>query len=189
MRTALDPNDASLIVRIENQKKLAVYLSSRPMGGGIGSGGFWGNRFSPGSFLSQVALDSWYVKIWVETGIIGLVLHIASLILILIIGIINIFRLKNPDIRQRLVALICGYFGIVFASYGNQILGQMPTGTVINFTMVYMFLCIKWDNEITEKKNLGSNQKQINDKLEAENFKLPFEVGNRLERRVKVKVI
>jgi hypothetical protein len=55
--------------------------------------------------------------------------------------------------------------------------------------MVYMFLCIKWDNEITEKKNLGSNQKQINDKLEVEDFKLPFEVGNRLERRVKVKVI
>jgi len=189
MRTALDPNDASLQVRIENQKKLAVYLASRPMGGGIGSGGSWGARFSPGSFLSQVALDSWYVKIWVETGVIGLVLHITTLILILIIGIINVFRLKDLDLRQRLIALTCGYFGIVFASYGNQILGQMPTGTVVYFSMVYMFLCSKWDKEIMEKKNLSSIQNQVNEKLAVADFKLPFEVGNRLERRTKVKVV
>ena len=190
MRTALDPNDASLQVRIENQKKLAVYLASRPMGGGIGSGGNWGARFSPGSFLSQVALDSWYVKIWVETGIIGLILHIITLVLILIIGIIKVYRLHDPDIRQRLIALICGYFGIVMASYGNQILGQMPTGIVIYFSMVYMFLCAEWDKELLAKKQLGSNQnlalaKQNNTSLLVTE---PFEVGNRLGKKVRVKI-
>jgi len=152
MRTGLDPNDASLQVRIENQKKLAVYLATRPLGGGIGSGGSWGARFSPGSFLSEVALDSWYVKIWVETGIVGLVLHIATLLIILGIGMLKVFKLRDPDLKQKMMALTAGYFGIVVASYGNQILGQMPTGTVIYFSMVYMFLCSDWDEEIFQKQ-------------------------------------
>jgi hypothetical protein len=186
MRTGLDPNDASLQVRIENQKKLAVYLSSRPMGGGIGSGGNWGARFTPGSFLSQVALDSWYVKIWVETGIIGLLLHIATLIIILIYGMVNVFRLKNPDLRQKMIALVCGYFGIAMASYGNQILGQMPTGMIIYFSMVYMFLCVKWDKEWQEQQNIGNNQPS--EKNIENNLKPPFEVGTRLGQKVRVKI-
>lgn len=148
MRTGLDPNDASLMVRIENQKKLAVYLATRPLGGGIGSGGSWGARFSPGTFLSEVALDSWYVKIWVETGIVGLVLHIITLVVILIVGVVKVFQLKDPDLRQKMIALTCGYFGIAVASYGNQILGQMPTGSIIYFTMVYMFTCASWDKAL-----------------------------------------
>lgn len=152
MRTGLDPNDASLQVRIENQKKLAVYLATRPLGGGIGSGGSWGARFSPGSFLSEVALDSWYVKIWVETGVVGLILHLITLILVLIIGCLKVYKLRDPGLKQKVIALTCGYFGIMMASYGNQILGQMPTGSVIYFSMVYMFLCTTWDEEIYQEK-------------------------------------
>jgi len=165
MRTGLDPNDASLQVRIENQKKLAVYLATRPLGGGIGSGGSWGARFSPGSFLSEVALDSWYVKIWVETGVVGLTIHLLTLIIVLIIACIKVFQLRDPDIKQKMIALTCGYFGIVVASYGNQILGQMPTGTVIYFSMVYMFLCTGWDNELSRKNDLALEpNKQLNPK-------------------------
>ncbi len=157
MRTALDPNDASLQVRVDNQKLLRTYLKSRPMGGGIGSGGGFGQRFYPGRYLSNIALDSWYVKIWVETGIIGLTMHIIHLILVLIVGIYNSFKIKNPDTRQKMMALICGYFGIVCASYGNQILGQFPTGIVMYITMVYMFICLRWDNEQEANiENIGS---------------------------------
>ncbi len=151
MRTGLDPNDASLQVRIDNQKKLGIYLATRPLGGGIGSGGSWGARFSPGSFLSEVALDSWYVKIWVETGIVGLILHIITLVLVLIFACIKVFQLRDPILRQKMISITCGYFGIAVASYGNQILGQMPTGSVIYFSMVYMFICSGWDTEIEKK--------------------------------------
>ncbi|MFY8108579.1 MAG: O-antigen ligase family protein [Bacteroidia bacterium] len=147
MRTALDPNDASLQVRLDNQKKLKSYLASRPLGGGIGSGGSWGQRFTPGSFLAETALDSWYVKVWVETGIIGLWLHLFSLIVILIYGVINCFRIREPGLRQKVIALTAGYFGIAAASYGNQVLGQQPTGYIIYFTWAYMFLSIEWEKE------------------------------------------
>jgi len=79
MRTAFDPNEPSLMVRKRNQAKLAIYLKSRPMGGGIGSAGSWGLRFSPNSLLAQTPTDSWYVKIWAEMGIIGLYLHLIIL--------------------------------------------------------------------------------------------------------------
>jgi hypothetical protein len=45
MRTAFDPNDASLQVRLDNQKILKGYLDSRPFGGGIGHAGDKAQRF------------------------------------------------------------------------------------------------------------------------------------------------
>ncbi|MCK6610836.1 MAG: O-antigen ligase domain-containing protein [Bacteroidia bacterium] len=147
MRTGLDPNDASLQVRLDNQKKLKAYLATRPLGGGIGSGGSWGQRFTPGSFLAETALDSWYVKVWVETGIIGLWLHIISLMIILGYGVINCFRIREPGLRQKIIALTAGFFGIAVASYGNQVLGQQPTGYIIYFSWAYMFLAVEWEKE------------------------------------------
>jgi uncharacterized membrane protein len=140
MRTGLDPNDASLMARLENQQKLKVYLASRPIGGGIGSAGSWGQRFSPGTFLATTPLDSWYVKIWAESGIIGLTIYIGMLLFLLGNRFIFLFKLKDPELKFKLAALYGGFFGICFASYGNQIFGQFPTGSVIYLSLVYMFL-------------------------------------------------
>jgi hypothetical protein len=140
MRTALDPNDASLMARLENQAKLKVYLASRPIGGGIGSAGSWGQRFSPGTFLANTPLDSWYVKIWAESGIIGLSLYLGIILFILINRFIYLFKLKEPDLKFKLAALYGGIFGICFASYGNQIFGQFPTGPLMYMSMVYVFM-------------------------------------------------
>jgi hypothetical protein len=52
MRTAFDPNDASLQVRLDNQKILKGYLAVRPLGGGIGHAGDKAQRFLPNAFLS-----------------------------------------------------------------------------------------------------------------------------------------
>lgn len=140
MRTAMDPNDASFQVRLENQAKLRVYLASRPLGGGIGSAGSWGQRFSPGSFLAETPLDSWYVKIWAESGVIGLWIYVLMLLFILVNRFIFIFRIHDPDIKQKMAALYGGVFGICVASYGNQIFGQLPTGNVMYLSLVYLFL-------------------------------------------------
>jgi hypothetical protein len=145
MRSALDPNDASFQVRLENQAKLRVYLKSRPLGGGIGSGGGWGQRFTPGTFLAETALDSWYVKIWVETGVIGLWIHIIQLIIIFYLCFKRVFFLVEETLRLRMIAILCGFFGIAVASYGNQVFGQLPTSTIIYFSMIFCYLCEEWD--------------------------------------------
>ena len=77
IRTALRPTqDASFIVRLENQAKLRAYLKELPFGAGIGSSSGAGQRFSPNHFASQTPTDSWYVQIWIETGIVGLSLYL-----------------------------------------------------------------------------------------------------------------
>lgn len=140
IRTALDPNDASFQVRLENQKMLRAYLASRPLGGGIGAGGSWGQRFAPGTFLAEVPYDSWYVKVWVETGIIGLILYFILILTILVYGYFYLRKAPDPEVRTRLLALYAGYFGLVVGSYGNQIYGQSPISTIIVFSLCFIFM-------------------------------------------------
>ncbi len=146
MRTAFDPNDASLQVRLENQKKLRVYLASRPFGGGIGLGGVKAQKYLPNAFLSSIATDSWYVLIWVEQGIVGLMLHLFILFYILIKSSLNVmFRIRDPDLRIKMAALTAGMFGVMVASYGNAVLGQMPTSILIYVSMALMLNSEKFD--------------------------------------------
>jgi hypothetical protein len=141
MRTAFDPNEASLQVRLSNQRKLKGYLASRPFGGGLGATGNWGLRFTPHSFLANTATDSWYVMIWADTGIVGLIYYLFMILFILFTGVYNVmFKLKDKNLKLQITALICGMAGIMLASYGNGVLGQMPTGILIYVTMVFMFL-------------------------------------------------
>jgi len=139
MRTAFDPNDASLQVRLDNQKILKRYLASRPFGGGIGHGGVKAQKYLPNAFLSQVATDSWYVLVWVEQGIIGLLIHLC--ILFYTVGRASykvMFRIRDPLLKLKIAALVSGMAGVMVASYGNAVLGGMPTGILIYISMAVM---------------------------------------------------
>jgi len=149
MRTAFKPEeDASYLVRLENRRILAGYLSTKPFGGGIGSAGDWGKRFSPQGFLAQIATDSWYVQIWAEQGIIGLILHLFILSYILLKGsYLIMFKMKDPELRGILSALMAGFVGIMGASYGNGVLGQMPTGMLIYLSWIFIFMAPQLERE------------------------------------------
>ena len=153
IRTALNPENASFNVRLENQKKLSRYLQNRPIGGGIGSAGYWGLRFSPGTFLARTPTDSWYVQLWAENGIIGLFLYLSMIMYFIIKGFITIWKLKNESYKQFAMALYAGFLGIVFASYGNKVLGQMPTGLLIYISIAFIHLSTKFDEKANQLKN------------------------------------
>ncbi len=152
IRSALDPNDPSLQVRLENQQKLGAYLKTRPLGGGIGSGGDWGRRFSPGTFLAETALDSWYVKIWVESGVVGLSVHLITLILMAIIGFIQVARLRDPTLKSTMIGLYCGFVGVAAASYGNQVFGQSPSNTILYVSIALFSTCYRFDTPPVPEK-------------------------------------
>ncbi len=151
MRTAFRPEeDASYLVRLENRRILSEYLRDKPFGGGIGSAGDWGQRFSPQGFLANVATDSWYVQIWAEQGIIGLVLHLFILSYIFLKGLYLLwFRVKNEELNGVLGALLAGFVGIMGASYGNGVLGQMPTGILTYLSWAFIFMAPQLDREYT----------------------------------------
>jgi hypothetical protein len=68
---------------------------------------------------------------------VGLTLYGAMLIWVLLISVRNVERMRDPENRYYLIALICGIAGIMAASYGNQVLGQIPTGILIPLAMHY----------------------------------------------------
>ena len=162
MRTGFDPNNPSLLVRKANQAILKGYLASRPFGGGLGSAGSWGLRFTPNGFLANVPTDSWFVAIWAENGIVGLYLHLGILFYILIYGsYIVLFRLKNPLMINRIQALVSGHAGIMAVSYGNGVLGQLPTSVILYTSMAYIFMAEKLEKEIEEKEDFDSETKEL----------------------------
>jgi hypothetical protein len=139
IRTGFDPNNPSLQVRKKNQAILKGYLASRPFGGGVGHAGDKAQRFIPYAFLSHVATDSWYVVIWAEMGIIGLTLHLIILFYVIGMGSFKvIFRIRDPITKLKMSALISGMAGVMLASYGNEVLGQMPTSLLIYASMALM---------------------------------------------------
>jgi hypothetical protein len=139
MRSAFDPNEPSLKVRLDNQKILKGYLASRPFGGGIGHAGDKAQRFLPNAFLSNVATDSWYVLIWAELGIIGLTLHLIVLFYVMGKATYKVmFVIRDPITKVKMSALISGMAGVMLASYGNAILGGMPTALLIYASMAIM---------------------------------------------------
>lgn len=140
MRTALDPNNPSLLVRLENQKTFGNYLKDKPFGAGIGTAGYWGFRFNPDSLLANTATDSWYVKIWVETGIIGIVLHLGFAFFVLGKGFSILKYNDDPRLKTISLGLLASIGGVMGSSYGNQVFGQMPTGMIMNIAIPMLFI-------------------------------------------------
>lgn len=146
MRTALNPENPSLMVRLENQKHFRRSLEGMPMGGGVGSAGFWGARFAPNSPFA-IATDSWYVKIWVETGIIGICFHLFLLGYVMGKGGVIIWNMKDQRLKAKVMALYAGVGGVLLSSYGNQVFGQMPTGMIMNIAIPLIFISTKFDKK------------------------------------------
>jgi hypothetical protein len=163
LRSAVKPNDdPSYLVRLENQKKIKAYLSSRPLGGGIGSSGYWGKRFRPGSFLAETPTDSWYVRLWAETGVVGLWLYIIIYVLIVLKAFIIIWNIEEIYLKQKLAAMLSGCVGILVASYGNQLIGQFPTIVYFSMSLAFIYQGYFWNREnILRIKNQETSSKTL----------------------------
>lgn len=153
MRTALNPSeDPSFIVRLEREKKLSVYLSDKPLGGGVGSAGFWGQRFTPGTFLAEIGTDGHYTRVWMETGIIGLYLYLGIFLWIGYRMFTIAYRIENTELRLKIGGLSAVFFGLAVASYTNGLIVQIPTGPIVYLSFVFVYSSPRWDREIKEKE-------------------------------------
>jgi len=153
MRTAFNTEDPSFMVRVENQRKLRTYMWDKPFGAGIGMARQRSDNYQADKFLAKIPTDSWYVLIWVETGIVGLILHVLLLLYIVVHGAyLVLFRLKNREVKGVTTAMICGISGIYVASYSIEIFGQFPTGFILYTCMTFVFLSPIYDKELEDKK-------------------------------------
>lgn len=159
MRTSLDPNDASLQARLINQRTLHDYLADKPFGTGVGTIGMWGLKYNKGKFISTVPPDSMFVKIWAEYGIIGFIIWFGSIMYILGKSIGIIWNTRDPVLRNKLISLCAGFAGILFCSYGNEVMNQMPSSIIVYVSWVLIWMSPRWD---TPKKKVLTIQQEAN---------------------------
>lgn len=152
MRSGFDENNPSMILRNQNRKIFADYLATRPFGGGVGSAGNWGLRFSPGTILAETATDGWYIQIWAEQGVVGLIFYLCMM---LYFGIkscfIIFFRLKKPEYKYKAIGFTCGLFGLMVSSYTSASLGQMPNTVIVFASLTIISLMPGWEKEEESK--------------------------------------
>jgi putative inorganic carbon (hco3(-)) transporter len=132
IQSAFRPSeDASVKVRMTNQERIRPIIYSHPIGSGLGSTGLWARRFTPHTFLASFAHDSYYVRLAVEEGWIGLILYMALLFVVLKRALYFYLRVRDPQIKTLYLALMTALFMLAVANYPQEAIVQLPTSLVV----------------------------------------------------------
>lgn len=122
--------DASVQVRLDNQALVQPFIQKHPLGSGLGTTGEWGRRFAPDFWLAYFAHDSGLVRIAVEAGYIGLIIYELFLGVILISGIRQVFRVRDPVTKNLTIAITVVMFCLTLASYPQEAIPMLPTSLI-----------------------------------------------------------
>ena len=123
--------DASVQIRFYNQQRIRPHIYSHPIGFGPGSTGLWARRFTPNSFLASFAHDSYYVRLAVEEGWIGLMLYMTFLFVALRRALYFYLRVGNPTIKVLYLSIMTAIFMLAVANYPQEAIVQLPTSLVV----------------------------------------------------------
>lgn len=151
MRSAFSATeDASYKLRLSNQAEMRLFMKDHPLGIGIGKA----KRNEPGDYMYGLATDSSLVYIWVETGIVGLILFLLIFVATFAKGAYDVwFNIHDKELRGLLSALSAGLAGMLACSYGNEMLQQFPNGPILYICMAFIFMGRKFDREISNGTN------------------------------------
>ncbi|MBK1439210.1 O-antigen ligase family protein [Parapedobacter sp. ISTM3] len=147
LRTALDPQDASLNLRFQNQQILNDHLKNKPFGEGLGVIGTWGHEYNSDKFISTIEPDSYWVKVWAMYGVVGLTIWFCMMLYIQGKCGGYIWRIRDPGLRIKLIALLAGTVGIFVSSYGNEVINRIPASLVVYVSWALIYLGPKMDSE------------------------------------------
>ena len=131
MLTAFNTDDASMNVRLTNQKIIQAYVQGKPFGFGLGSTGASGRKYAAGSFISSIPPDSEYVRVAIEMGWIGLFIWCTILATIAANGVDTYFRTRDPVYRGILIVLISLLMMMLVAQYPQEMLSTLYLSLII----------------------------------------------------------
>jgi hypothetical protein len=152
LRSSLDPNDASLQVRLINQRIFRDALASKPFGTGVGTIGMWGSEYNKHIPTAKIPPDSLYVKVWVMYGVIGFIIWLGIMLYIVGKSCGIIWETQDPVLKNQLIALCAGSFGSLVCSYGNEVMNALPSLIVVCMSWAFVFISPKWDNTLGQVK-------------------------------------
>ena len=149
MRSSFHPSeDASYLVRVENRQRMKELMEKKPLGYGIGLS-------KAGNFDSKERMpyppDSWLISVWVETGIVGLILYLSiHSILFAWCSWILMFKVRNKSLRGLIAAWLCMNTGFFIATYVNDIM-QYPNQLPVYIGFALCFAATHIDKRMSEK--------------------------------------
>jgi len=158
MRSAFDRSDASAGVRNSNQAAMKKHLRDAPFGMGVGMVGGSVPRNHKYATLLSIPPDSEYVKIWIQTGYVGIsIFLITTLLMFLGASRIVLFVLTSSSLRGIGAGLCCGFAAMQLGGYGNQVLIQYPNCLVFygGLSLVYVLPYIEKEWIAHEEKFLA----------------------------------
>lgn len=147
-QSAFKPSeDASYKVRKVNQKRIQPFIQSHPMGGGLGSTGDWGKKFSPGTMLAAFPPDSGYVRVAVEMGWMGLFLLCLLIFTALKTGINSYYSIKDPELKSWCFAMVLIVFAFHIANFPQEALVQYPSNVYFYLVLALIGVTQRLDNQ------------------------------------------
>lgn len=154
MRSAFHPTeDASYMVRVENRARMKELMHAKPIGYGIGLSK--AGNFNPKEIMPYPP-DSWLVSVWVETGIVGLLLYlIVNGSLFAWCSWILLFKVKDPRLRGMVAAWLCMDAGFFLAAYAADCL-QYPNPIVVYIGFALCFATKHIDKRISEESKTNN---------------------------------
>ena len=159
IQSAFKPGqDASVQVRLDNQKLIQPFIRAMPIGSGLGTTGEWGARFAPGFWLSTFAHDSGLVRIAVEAGYLGLTLYCLFLFTIMYTGIRQYFRARDPTIKNLTLAIVVVMFCLIVASYPQEAIPMLPTSLMFYVLLACMVSLGKIEAARVEREGSGGGR-------------------------------
>ncbi|MDX2128650.1 MAG: O-antigen ligase family protein [Chloroherpetonaceae bacterium] len=132
-------NDPSYLVRKKNREMIMPWIASHPIGGGLGSTGVWGQRFSPNTFLANFPPDSGLIRVAVELGWIGLLFYLFLWGNILVRGVTSYWKLQEQPLKPISMALLSILFSILVVEYAQDIVGKMPSSLLFWVFLALLF--------------------------------------------------
>lgn len=143
VQTAFKPTqDASYQVRLETQGRIKSIVQRHPFGGGLGSCGAWGKRFSPHTVFADIEPDSGYVRVAVELGWIGLIIYNLLLFVGIWTAVRNLVRTRDPVIVNLYMAMSGLLFSLIVANYGQEAIILVPN-SIVFYAILAMVVRLK----------------------------------------------
>ncbi len=133
IRSTFNPSeDPSMAVRNAKRVRLQEYVLSHPIGGGLGTTGRNGVKYSPGHYLAGGwDPDSGYLFTALETGWIGLIIFQVFFFIVMLQGINNYFSIKDPLLKTLTLTYVVPYLALTVGHFTQDALFQKPVNLVV----------------------------------------------------------
>jgi cell division protein FtsW (lipid II flippase) len=146
--------DKSYQTRARNRQMIFPWILAHPIGGGLGSTGVWGQRFTPGTFLALFAPDSGLIRVAVELGWVGLLFFLWLYAKIIWEGIRHSRHVQDLGLKAVATGIIAVVPPLLIVEWGQEVIGVFPMSILFWMLIAILFRAIALDG--THKTALAS---------------------------------